>query len=162
MSWNNWNYNFRYPPQTYPNNWADQSYGYNDGRSYQPQRDLVAGRVVGKNGALNIQMNPNMAGLFLDETAPILWIKSTDSTGRAVLNGYNLSPISEETTVDENTNLYDDKINAVLNKIDAIERRIDELNISKSGAPAVKPKQRSVNNVQYGAGKGNLSDNKEL
>lgn len=158
----NWNYNFGYnqPPMMYP-------YGYgerqdNTNVSYQPQQNLICGRVRGKNGAINSQLNPNMTGIFLDETAPILWIKTSDPAGRAVLNGYNLSPISEETTVDEVQSTYGNKLDLLIDRIDAIERRIDGLNVSKSGAPAIKQKQRPIAGAQPGASKGNLSDDKEF
>ena len=149
-------------PKLFPNGWVDQSYGYNNGRQdnmigNQPQNNLIAGRVNGRAGALNSQIDPNTAGLFLDETAPILWIKSADSSGRAILNGYNLSPIAEEETIDQSINpeaiskLYD-KLDKVLDRIDTVERRIDGLN--KSSAPAIKQKQRPISNNQPGSVKG--------
>lgn len=37
-------------------------------------------RVNGRNGAEAYQMAPNSSILLLDETAPIVWLKTTDAT----------------------------------------------------------------------------------
>ena len=68
---------------------------------YQQQAqktDIV--KVNGKNGADAYQMAPNSQILLLDETAPIVWLKSTDGAGYASLSAYNITPYKEEPPVD--------------------------------------------------------------
>ncbi len=58
----------------------------------QLQRQEVV-RVNGKNGAEAYQMAPNSSVLLLDETAPIVWLKTTDGASYPTISGYSIAPI---------------------------------------------------------------------
>lgn len=64
-----------------------------------PQRTTVA-RVSGKPGAEAYRMAPNSEVLLLDETAPIVWLKTTDSAGYPTLTAYDISHHKGEEPVD--------------------------------------------------------------
>lgn len=53
-------------------------------------------RVNGKNGAEAYQMAPNSSILLLDETAPIVWLKTTDGASYPTLSGYRITPIETQ------------------------------------------------------------------
>lgn len=53
-------------------------------------------RVNGRNGAEAYQMAPNSSILLLDETAPIVWLKTTDGASYATVTGYTITPLVEE------------------------------------------------------------------
>lgn len=65
--------------------------------TYQPQMKVV--RVSGRPGAEAFQMPPNSEVLLLDETAPVVWLKTTDGAGYPRLSAYDIT-IHEEATVD--------------------------------------------------------------
>lgn len=62
----------------------------------QLQRQEVV-RVNGKNGAEAYQMAPNSSVLLLDETAPIVWLKTTDGASYPTISGYSITPIELNT-----------------------------------------------------------------
>ena len=64
-----------------------------------PQRRTVE-RVSGKPGADAYRMAPNSEVLLLDETAPIVWLKTTDSAGYATLTPYDIKRHEEEKPID--------------------------------------------------------------
>ena len=51
--------------------------GYPQMRQYGTQRQEVV-RVNGEGGANAYQLMPNSSALLLDETAPIVWLVTTD------------------------------------------------------------------------------------
>ena len=53
-------------------------------------------RVNGRNGAEAYQMAPNSSILLLDETAPIVWLKTTDGASYPTVNGYVITPLKEK------------------------------------------------------------------
>lgn len=57
-------------------------------------------RVNGKNGADTYQLPPNSSILLLDESAPIIWLKTTDGAGYATVAAYDIVPHQEEIPVD--------------------------------------------------------------
>ena len=63
--------------------------------STAPQKQEVI-RVNGRNGAEAYQMAPNSSILLLDETAPIVWLKTTDGASYPTLNGYVITPLKEK------------------------------------------------------------------
>lgn len=67
--------------------------------NYFPQPMRVV-RVSGKPGAEAFQMAPNSEVLLLDETAPIVWLKTTDGAGYPRLIPYDISVHEEEKPVD--------------------------------------------------------------
>lgn len=53
-------------------------------------------RVSGRPGAEAFQMAPNSEVLLLDETAPIVWLKTTDGAGYPRLTAYDITAHEEE------------------------------------------------------------------
>ena len=87
-------------------------------------------RVNGRNGANAYQMAPNSSILLLDETAPIVWLKTTDGASYPTVTGYTITPL--ETIKEQNNQAtYSD-----------LERRIARLeeviNNAKSDTTNVK------------------------
>jgi len=95
-----------------------------------PKQEVV--RVNGKNGAEAYQMAPNSSVLLLDETAPIIWLKTTDGASYPTITGYSISPIQPK--VEQPTNeLYLD----LEKRIAKIEETIKDV---KSYTGSTKPK----------------------
>ena len=75
-----------------------------NGNIYNPylyagtQRQEVV-RVNGRNGAEAYQMAPNSSILLLDETAPIVWLKTTDGASYPTLNGYVITPLKDKASM---------------------------------------------------------------
>ena len=59
----------------------------------QPLLKIEVIRVHGEEGAKAYQMPPNSSVLLLDETAPIVWLKTTDGASYPTITGYNITPI---------------------------------------------------------------------
>jgi hypothetical protein len=57
-------------------------------------------RVSGQNGAQAYTLPPNSSALLLDETAPIVWLKTTDGAGYPTLTPYDIIPHQTPTPVD--------------------------------------------------------------
>ena len=57
-------------------------------------------RVSGKPGAEAYQMAPNSEVLLLDETQPVVWLKTTDGAGYPRLTPYDISIHEEEKPID--------------------------------------------------------------
>ena len=75
---------------------------FNNSFSHYPQtlqRQTVA-KVSGKPGAEAYRIAPNSEVLLLDETAPIVWLKTTDSGGYATLTAYDITVHEEERPID--------------------------------------------------------------
>lgn len=53
-------------------------------------------KVNGENGARAYQMMPNSSALLLDETAPLVWLKETDSVGYPTLSAFKIEPYVPE------------------------------------------------------------------
>lgn len=82
----------------------------------QPQTQEVV-KVSGKNGVDALQMPPNSSGLYLDITAPIVWLVQTDGAGYKTSTAYDITPHeSEETTqyktLEERISKLEETINA--------------------------------------------------
>lgn len=67
---------------------------YPYGATAQPKQEVV--RVSGRNGAEAYQMPSNSSILLLDETAPIIWLKTTDGAGYPTLTPYKIEPYVEK------------------------------------------------------------------
>lgn len=67
----------------------------------QYQRTEVV-KVNGEGGAKAYQMPPNSSVLLLDETAPIVWLKTTDGAGFPSLSPYSITPYKPAPPVDVN------------------------------------------------------------
>lgn len=74
-------------------------------------------RVNGQSAAQSYQMPPNSSILLLDENSPIVYLVRTDSACYKRITPYSITEYKEEPTVDSRT---------LLNRIEAIERRLDE------------------------------------
>lgn len=90
-------------PQSYPQAYAKQ--------------DVI--RVNGKGGAEAFVLPPNSSVLLLDETSPLVWLKTTDGAGYPSLTPYTITPYKEEPMPDFKT-LSDriTKLEAVINEPD--------------------------------------------
>lgn len=67
---------------------------------YQANRQEVV-RVNGQNGANAYMLPPNSSILLLDETAPIIWLKTTDGAGYPTLTPYKIEPYVEKNPLEE-------------------------------------------------------------
>lgn len=77
--------------------------GYTPFQQYRPQlpRQEVI-RVSGENGAKAYQLPPNSSVLMMDESAPIVWLKTTDGAGYPSLAPYSITPYQPAPPVDIN------------------------------------------------------------
>ena len=57
----------------------------------QPQKYEVI-KVAGRPGVDAFQMAPNSSVLLLDETAPIVWLVTTDGAGYKTVTPYDITP----------------------------------------------------------------------
>ena len=67
-------------------------------RQFGVKQEVI--RVNGKNGAEAYQMMPNSSVLLLDETAPLVWLVTTDGAGYKTMNPYRITPYQQEPAVD--------------------------------------------------------------
>lgn len=97
-----------------------------------PHNEVI--RVNGENGAKAYQMAPNSSVLLLDETAPIVWLKTTDGAGYPTITGYNISPIETKENVGVTSSEYS-KLDERIKRLEsmAMERRHnDKSNFGKT------------------------------
>ena len=83
----------------------------------QPQEVV---KVSGKNGIDALQMPPNCSGLFLDITAPIVWLVQTDGAGYKTSVPYDITPheseeVTQFKTLEERIAKLEETINAKSN-----------------------------------------------
>lgn len=57
-----------------------------------PYQKMEVVRVSGKGGVDAFQMPPNSSVLLLDETAPLVWLKTTDGAGYPSATPYSIAP----------------------------------------------------------------------
>ncbi len=69
--------------------------GYSYTGSQMPKQEIV--KVNGEGGAKAYQMPPNSSALLLDETQPIIWLKTTDGAGYPAVSAYKIEPYTPET-----------------------------------------------------------------
>ena len=81
-------------------------------------------RVTGRRGAEAMPMGPNSEVLLLDETAPIIWLKTTDAAGYPTLTAYDIKLHEEEKPIDYKA-------------LDERLKKLEELLNAKSDASAV-------------------------
>ena len=74
-------------------------------------------KVSGENGARAYQMMPNSSALLLDETAPLIWLKETDSVGYPTLNAFKIEPYVPEPQPD---------FNELMKRLTSIEERLEK------------------------------------
>lgn len=68
-------------------------------RQYGTQRQEVI-RVNGEGGANAYQLMPNSSALLLDETAPIVWLVTTDGAGYKSVQPYEIKPYTPKAPAD--------------------------------------------------------------
>lgn len=101
---------------------------YNYGMMPAPMRVV---RVSGKPGAEAYQMAPNSEVLLLDETQPVVWLKTTDGAGYPRLTAYDITVHEEEQ--------FDYK------SINARLKRLEDYFNAQSNAPAVEEPKPAPN-----------------
>lgn len=70
-------------------------------RQYPTTQRQEVTRVNGKGGADAYQLMPNSSALLLDETAPIVWLVTTDGAGFKTTQPYEIKPYTPQTPVDQ-------------------------------------------------------------
>ena len=110
---------------------------YNNYLNYNNQRQQVI-RVNGQNGAKAYQLNPNSSILLLDETAPIIWLKTTDGAGYATVTAYDIAPHQNEIPVDtKSLEARVTRLEQIMNeRVQNLEEKINEQ--SKSDVKSVR------------------------
>lgn len=78
-------------------------------------------RVNGLNGANSYNLAPNSSILLLDETAPIVYLKTTDGAGYGTVTAYDIIAHKDPEKVN-----VEDRIIALENKISSLEAKINE------------------------------------
>lgn len=78
-------------------------------------------------------MAPNSSVLLLDESAPIIWLKTTDGAGFPTLSPYSITPYKAEEPVDvhsleERITKLEEAVNAKSNVVNAPKNRNDRGN----------------------------------
>lgn len=100
--------------------------------NFTPRQEII--RVNGENGAKAYNMPPNSSILLLDETAPIIWLKSTDGAGYPSLAPYTIAPYQVEQPVDAKS---------LEQRIERLEQILNE----KSDVTDVKSKHNKSSNA---------------
>lgn len=91
------------PYQQYQNNFAySNPYNRPEINNQYSNNKLEIVKVNGENGARAYQMPPNSSILLLDETAPIIWLKTTDGASYPTLTPYNITPYKPDPPIDVN------------------------------------------------------------
>lgn len=85
-------------------------------RQYGIQQQEVI-RVNGKGGADAYQLMPNSSALLLDETAPIVWLVTTDGAGYKSVQPYEIKPYTPKAPAD--TSSLEERIARLEAKINA-------------------------------------------
>ena len=102
----------------------------------QQQQQIV--KVNGANGANAYPIAPNSTALLLDETAPIVWLVSSDGAGYKTCTAYDISP-------------HVDSAQAHAANLEARIKRLEDIINGKSdtrqdnGAERIKPADDSAN-----------------
>lgn len=74
-------------------------------------------KVSGENGAKAFAMAPNSSALLLDETAPLVWLKTTDGAGYPTLTPYTITPYQAAPPVD---------VNSLENRVKRLEEMLND------------------------------------
>jgi len=100
---------------------------YNPYQPYMNNQQII--RVNGENGARAYQMMPNSSALLLDESAPRLFLASTDGAGYKSISAYKLEPYESPSEI---------SLSSLAERIEKLEQEI--LNNAKSNTSNVKRK----------------------
>lgn len=74
-------------------------------------------KVSGENGAKAFAMAPNSSALLLDETAPLVWLKTTDGAGYPTLTPYTITQYQAAPPVD---------VNSLENRVKRLEEMLND------------------------------------
>jgi hypothetical protein len=96
----------------------------------QPKQEII--RVHGQNGANAYQMAPNSSILLLDETAPVIWLKTTDGASYPTVTGYKITPLETITPQMPSNNDF--------SELEKRVEKLEEMLNGKSNTSDVKPK----------------------
>ena len=124
----------------YMNNFAGifpQAYGNtypNYPAPYQQQIQVV--RVNGKNGAMAQNMPPNSSILLLDESAPVVWLKTTDGAGYPSVTGYSITPVQDSQRAEPK--LTSDEYTSLDERITKLEKERRSYGVEKSDSSGLK------------------------
>lgn len=91
---------------------------YNQYYPYTQKYDVI--KVNGKNGAEAFQMQPNSQVLLLDETQPLVWLKTTDGAGYPTLKAYTITPYEEPKPLDMAT--LDERLENIEKRLEKYEQ----------------------------------------
>ena len=105
-----------------------------------PRYEII--HVNGRRGAESLRMAPNSTCLMLDDTAPIVWLATTDGAGYPSLTPYNITPYKDV----ENNDRSD------------IEDRLDKLEAIIYGSQSNSAANESAAGSNGKAGKGKQSN----
>ena len=89
-------------------------------------------RVNGEQGANAYQMMPNSSALLLDETAPRLFLKTTDGAGYGVIQAFKLEKYEPEKPIDLDT---------IIKRIEKLERMVKDEKPTTTSAKRKESKQ---------------------
>ena len=94
-------------------------YNYNNPFPYPTpfSNSIEIPHVNGQNGAMAYQLPGNSSILLLDDNAPIVYLVKTDSAGYKTITPYSITEYKPKPAVD---------MESLLNRIDEIERRLNE------------------------------------
>jgi hypothetical protein len=81
------------PYNNYMNNFAQPNYMQPQPQP-QPQQNII--KVHGFEGAQAFNMAPNSNALLLDESNPIIYIKTTDGAGYPTIKAFTITPYQEK------------------------------------------------------------------
>ena len=122
----------------------------NYGMSQQAANILPQQQVLQANGKASIdalRMAPNSSALIMDNTAPIVWLCTSDSIGNVTSTPYDITPHKDAPTVDVTS------IEARLANVENSLAQLMEVNNNggKSNVRSVKSKQGIGADGQSGA-----------
>lgn len=100
------------------NNYGMQNaYNMPYGQQVQQPQPCSITKVSGENGAKAFAMAANSSVLLLDETAPLVWLKTTDGAGYPTLTPYTITPYQAAPPVD---------VNSLENRVKRLEEMLND------------------------------------
>ena len=79
-------------------------------------------------------MGPNSKALLLDETAPIVWLKTTDGASYPSITGYQITPIEVKQPA-----VVDSRYEELELRIKNLEKMINESKSNAKSTKVIKP-----------------------
>ena len=144
------------------------NYGYNPYQgSYPPPTPIAppllkqeVTRVHGEEGAKAFALAPNSSVLLMDETAPVVWLKTTDGASYPTITGYAITPIEPAKPVEEKASIPEDLYNnpaikEIMERLTTIERMLADV---KSNATTVTKQYSDKQPTNANSGSGSQAD----